>query len=369
MMLDPYISFCFLSVLTVFLAVFSSFESFKKYSALASVCVAFFYSIILGYRPSNFGTDNLAYMSVYDNATGLIDFRVSNNFEMGFNIWMSFFKQLGFGYNLFVFVSLFCSICIIIAYSRLFRLNSIFLVVVLVLSSTALGLYANGFRQGLSLSFVVAASYYLYVSRYFLFFFFGVFASFFHVATVPFVMVLLSAKIISRLSLGVSLVAFIVVSSVVLLIKINVELVLIFFEYLGITGKAYVRLNTYIDYDSVSRVGVGAFLSGLLILLSLYILYLHKGLDEFFVSGRAVRLSLLRYNFFICAISLVFYISFSSYGVLARIYSYSIFFEASLIYFVLFYFFKRSNFLNVIVVSVFLYAMVAKLLLPLYDFS
>lgn len=369
LMLDPVISLYFFSLFSVFIAMFSGLKSFKDYSVLASVCIAFFYSIVIGYRPPDFGTDTLAYMHAYDNATGLLGFHVSNTYELGFNIWMSSLKQLGFDFSFFVFVSVFSSLLFIIGYSRLFRVNVYFVVAIVVLSSTALSLYSNGFRQGLSLSFVVGGAYYLYASRYLFFLFFGFLAALFHIVTIPFFMILVSAKILSRLSLGWSLVAFLLASCIIILLQNNIELVLRVFEYLGYSGKAYDRLSVYIEYNSSSRVGVGVFLSGLLVLLSFYVLFKFRKFEFFPVASQVVPLRLLSYNFYICAISLVYYISFSSFGVLARIYSYSIFFEALLIYFVVFYLFKGSRFSDSIVILVLFVSVVAKLLLPLHGSS
>ncbi|PRB75438.1 EpsG family protein [Pseudomonas sp. MYb185] len=338
----------------------------KAASLGLSVFVASLYSLFIAIRPIEFGTDTEAYLRAYNGATGLLGFEVKNNFEIGYNLLMSFFKQIGVGFPLFVFFSSVIFLLIIVAYSRKLKVNEFFVISFVVLSSALLSLYTNIYRQGLALSFVVAASYYLYKSRYFGFLIAGVAASLFHVTSLAFLLILVSAKILCNKGGYVALPLLFVFFFGVFFIYLNIDFVLSVFEFLGVSGKSYNRLEMYISDDSSSGVGVGVLLSGMLVVLSVLMLRKVGGRERVELGGVEYDVAFIRYITYICLNSLLFYVVFSGFGVISRVYAYSIFFESVLLFFVLSFLFGRGSIVSIIAMLALFFGVAGKFLVPLY---
>ncbi|MBK1872185.1 EpsG family protein [Marinobacter sp. 1-3A] len=356
----------FFSALLIFLVSVFNLRGVKDSSFSLSVFVVVLYSIFLASRPVEFGTDTEAYLRAYRGATGLIGFEVSNNFELGYNLLMSFFKQIGFNFPLFVFFSSAIFLFVVVVYSRKLKVNEFFVISFVVLSSTLLSLYSNIYRQGLSLSFIFAASYYLYKSKYFGFFVAGVAASLFHVTSIAFLLILMYSKMLHNRKFYIVLPALVFLFFAVVFVYLNVGFVLSVFEFSGITGKSHDRLETYLSDNSSSGVGVGVLLSAMLLVLSLLMFRKLRGRVRVEMNGVEYDVNIIRYVFYVCLGSLFFYVVFSGLGVISRIYSYSIIFEAILSFFVFSFFLRGGYLLSVIIMMVLLFGIAVKFLFPIY---
>jgi hypothetical protein len=285
------------------------------------IFLCFLFAITWSARPVSMGTDTLAYADAYKNAPEIGGI-VRNNFEIGFNFIMSAGKELGLSFFWFQFVCLFLAASLFLSAYFLVLKNYVFAISITLLSPFFFSLTINILRQGLAAGFLaVAVAAFLGRSRLLggvLF----LFAVSMHITALALFAFFILVLLFRRPSL-LFFIVFAFYSAALSYIARNLEIVIDGFKYFGIDGKPLRRLVTYSTDPDSTRVGTAVLLDATLLAAVFYNLLRQRrlqGIDGYLDQYRQTFVLLL-FSLF----GLIFYVSFSDYGILSRLAIYTYF--------------------------------------------